>query len=57
MDTRAGGNFFAFSKKVFSSERLRPWGELTFSQSKSPPWAYESVMAPSAPRFRESPFS
>jgi hypothetical protein len=24
MDTRAGANFFAFSKKAFSSERVRP---------------------------------
>jgi hypothetical protein len=24
IDTRAGANFFAFSKKVFSSERVRP---------------------------------
>jgi hypothetical protein len=24
MDTRADANFFAFSKKVFSSERVRP---------------------------------
>jgi hypothetical protein len=23
IDTRAGGNFFAFSKKAFSSERVR----------------------------------
>jgi hypothetical protein len=34
-----------------------PWGELTFSQSKSAPCAKESAIAPSAPRFRESPFS
>jgi hypothetical protein len=33
--TSAGANFFAFSKKVFLSSRVRPWGELTFSQSKS----------------------
>jgi hypothetical protein len=24
IDTRAGANFFAFSKKAFSSERVRP---------------------------------
>jgi hypothetical protein len=24
METRAGANFFAFSKKAFSSERVRP---------------------------------
>jgi hypothetical protein len=24
MDTRAGANFFAFSKKTFNSERVRP---------------------------------
>jgi hypothetical protein len=35
----AGASFFTFSKKAFSSERVRPWGELTFSQSKSPPCA------------------
>jgi hypothetical protein len=29
--TMAGENFFAFSKKVFSSERVRPWEEPTFS--------------------------
>jgi hypothetical protein len=33
----AGANFFAFSKKTFISSRVRPWGELTFSQSKSAP--------------------
>jgi hypothetical protein len=27
----AGANFFAFSKKAFSSERVRPWEEPTFS--------------------------
>jgi hypothetical protein len=37
INTMAGANFFAFSKKTFSSERVRPWGELTFSQSKSAP--------------------
>jgi hypothetical protein len=56
IDTMAGTNFFAFSKKAFSSERVRPWGELTFSQSKSAPCAYENAMAPSAPRFKERPF-
>jgi hypothetical protein len=29
--TMAGANFFAFSKKAFSSERVRPWEEPTFS--------------------------
>jgi hypothetical protein len=51
-----GANLFAFSKKAFSSERERPWDELTFSQSISSPCAYESAMAPSAPRFKERPF-
>jgi hypothetical protein len=31
IDTMAGANFFAFSNKAFSSERVRPWGEPTFS--------------------------
>jgi hypothetical protein len=42
----AGKNFFAFSKKAFSSERLRPWEEPIFSQSNSAPCAYENAMAP-----------
>jgi hypothetical protein len=49
----AGANFFAFSKKAFSSERVRPWEEPTFPQSSSAPCAYENAMAPSAPRFKE----
>jgi hypothetical protein len=53
--TMAGTNFFAFSKKAFSSERVRPWEEPTFSQSNSAPCAYENAMAPSAPRFKERP--
>jgi hypothetical protein len=40
IDMMAGANFFAFSKKAFSSEWVWPWGELTFSQSKSAPCAY-----------------
>jgi hypothetical protein len=44
--TIPGVNLFAFSKKAFSSERERPWEELTFSQSISSPCAYESAMAP-----------
>jgi hypothetical protein len=55
--TSAGANFFAFSKKAFISSRVRPWGELTFSQSKSAPCAKDSAIAPSTPRLRESPFS
>jgi hypothetical protein len=55
--TSVGANFFAFSKKVFISSRVRLWEEFTFSQSKSAPWAKESAIAPSAPRFRESPLS
>jgi hypothetical protein len=39
IDTMAGANLFAFLKKAFSSERVQPWGELTFSQSKSAPCA------------------
>jgi hypothetical protein len=35
--TMPGANLFAFSKKAFSSERGRPWEELTFSQSISSP--------------------
>jgi hypothetical protein len=54
--TMAGANFFAFSKNAFSSERERPWEELTFSQSISSPCAYENAMAPSATRFKERPF-
>jgi hypothetical protein len=54
--TMVGANFFAFSKKAFSSERVRPWEELTFSQSNSTPCAYENAMASSAPRFKERPF-
>jgi hypothetical protein len=50
-----GTNFFAFSKEVFSSERVRPWEEPTFSQSNSAPYAYENAMAPSAPHFKERP--
>jgi hypothetical protein len=52
----AGKKFFAFSKKAFSFERLRPWEEPIFSQSNSAPCAYENAMAPSAPRFKERPF-
>jgi hypothetical protein len=55
--TSIGTNFFAFSMKVFISSRMWPWEEFTFSQSKSTPWARESAIAPSAPRFRESPLS
>jgi hypothetical protein len=29
--TMAGANFFAFSKKAYSSEQVRPWEEPTFS--------------------------
>jgi hypothetical protein len=29
--TKAGANFFTFSKKAFISSWVRPWGELTFS--------------------------
>jgi hypothetical protein len=54
--TMAGENFFAFSKKDFNSERLRPWEEPIFSQSNSAPCAYENAMPPSAPRFKERPF-
>jgi hypothetical protein len=54
--TMPGANLFAFSKKAFSSERERLREELTFSQSISSPYAYESAMAPSAPRFKERPF-
>jgi hypothetical protein len=31
IDTMPGAYLFAFSKKAFSSERGRPWEELTFS--------------------------
>jgi hypothetical protein len=55
--TNAGANFFAFSNKTFISLRVRPWGELTFSQSRSALCTKESAIAPSVPRFRESPFS
>jgi hypothetical protein len=54
--TMAGKNFFAFSKKAFSSEQVQPWEEPTFSQSSSAPCAYENAMAPLAPRFKERPF-
>jgi hypothetical protein len=37
--TSAGANFFAFSKKAVISSWVRPWGEFTFSQSKSAPCA------------------
>jgi hypothetical protein len=33
--TMPSANLFAFSKKALSSERGRPWQELTFSQSIS----------------------
>jgi hypothetical protein len=56
IDMMPGAYFFAFSKKAFSSERGRPWEELTFSQLTSSPCAYENAMAPSAPRFKERPF-
>jgi hypothetical protein len=39
IDTMPGAYFFAFSKKPRSSERGRPWEELTFSQSTSSPCA------------------
>jgi hypothetical protein len=55
-DTMPSAYFFAFSRKTFSSDRGRPWEELTFSQSISSPCAYESTMAPSAPCFKERPF-
>jgi hypothetical protein len=42
--TSAGANFFAFSKKAFISSWVWPWGELTFSQSKSAPCAKESAI-------------
>jgi hypothetical protein len=51
-----GANFFDFSKKAFSSERVRPWEEPTFCQSNSTPCAYKNAMALSAPRFKEKPF-
>jgi hypothetical protein len=44
--TMAGENFFAFSKKAFNSEQLRPWEEPILSQSNSVPCAYENAMAP-----------
>jgi hypothetical protein len=56
IDTMPGAYLFAFLKKAFSSERGRPWEDLTFSQLISSPCAYESAMAPSAPRFKERPF-
>jgi hypothetical protein len=43
--TMAGENFFAFSNKAFSSERVWPWEEPAFSQSTSAPCAYENAMA------------
>jgi hypothetical protein len=39
IDTMPSVYFFAFSKKPRSSERGRPWEELTFSQSTSSPCA------------------
>jgi hypothetical protein len=39
IDTMPGAYFFAFSKKLHSSKRGRPWEELTFSQSTSSPCA------------------
>jgi hypothetical protein len=39
IDTMPGAYFFAFSKKLRSSERGRPREELTFSQSTSSPCA------------------
>jgi hypothetical protein len=39
IDTMASVNFFIFLKKAFSSERVRPWGEPIFSQSRSAPCA------------------
>jgi hypothetical protein len=39
IDTMPGAYFFAFSKKLCSSERGRPREELTFSQSTSSPCA------------------
>jgi hypothetical protein len=39
IDTMYGAYFFAFSKKLRSSKRGRPWEELTFSQSTSSPCA------------------
>jgi hypothetical protein len=39
IDTMPGAYFFAFSKKPHSSERGRPWEELTFSQLTSSPCA------------------
>jgi hypothetical protein len=37
IDTMPSAYFFAFSKKTRSSERGRPWEELTFSQLTSSP--------------------
>jgi hypothetical protein len=39
IDTMPGAYFFAFSKKLCSSERGRPREEVTFSQSTSSPCA------------------
>jgi hypothetical protein len=39
IDTMPRAYFFAFSKKTHSSERGRPWEELTFSQLTSSPCA------------------
>jgi hypothetical protein len=39
IDTMPGSYFFAFSKKLHSSERGRPREVLTFSQSTSSPCA------------------
>jgi hypothetical protein len=44
--TMVGANFFAFSKKAFSSEWVRPWEEPTFSQSNSAPCAYKMQWPP-----------
>jgi hypothetical protein len=39
IDTMPDAYFFAFSKKLCSSERGLPWEELTFSQLTSSPCA------------------
>jgi hypothetical protein len=39
IDNMAGVNLFTFSKKGFNSDRVRPWGEPIFSQSRSAPCA------------------
>jgi hypothetical protein len=56
IETMPDAYLFAFSKKIFSSERGRPREELTLSQLTSSPFAYVSAMAPSAPRLTEQPF-